>query len=59
MGRPETSRNSAWNGGGKNPQNVFADADFEDTADGVAFGIAFNPDNAASRPGRLYCTDSV
>ena len=28
--------------GGKNPQIVFADADLEDAADGVAFGAAFN-----------------
>jgi betaine-aldehyde dehydrogenase len=28
--------------GGKNPQIVFADADLEDAADGVAFGLAFN-----------------
>jgi betaine-aldehyde dehydrogenase len=34
--------------GGKNPQIVFADADLEDAADGVAFGIALTPASAAS-----------
>jgi acyl-CoA reductase-like NAD-dependent aldehyde dehydrogenase len=39
--------------GGKNPQIVFADADLEDAADGVAFGIAFNTGQCCVSGSRL------
>ncbi|PZQ99331.1 MAG: sorbosone dehydrogenase [Cereibacter sphaeroides] len=39
--------------GGKNPQVVFADADLEDAADGVAFGICFNAGQCCVSGSRL------
>ena len=39
--------------GGKNPQIVFADAELEDAADGVAFGIAFNTGQCCVSGSRL------
>ncbi len=39
--------------GGKNPQIVFADADLEDAADGVAFGIGFNTGQCCVSGARL------
>jgi betaine-aldehyde dehydrogenase len=39
--------------GGKNPQIVFADADLDDAADGVAFGIAFNTGQCCVSGSRL------
>lgn len=39
--------------GGKNPQIVFADADLEDAADGVAFGLAFNTGQCCVSGSRL------
>jgi len=39
--------------GGKNPQIVFADADLEDAADGVAFGIGFNTGQCCVSGSRL------
>jgi len=39
--------------GGKNPQIVFADADLEDAADGVAFGIGFNTGQCCVSDSRL------
>ena len=39
--------------GGKNPQIVFADADLEDAADGVAFGAAFNTGQCCVAGSRL------
>ncbi|PSL17211.1 aldehyde dehydrogenase family protein [Shimia abyssi] len=45
--------------GGKNPQVVFADADLEDAADGVAFGIAFNTGQCCVSGSRLIVERSV
>jgi len=45
--------------GGKNPQIVFADADLEDAADGVAFGIAFNAGQCCVSGSRLVVEASV
>lgn len=39
--------------GGKNPQIVFADADLEDAADGVAFGMCFNAGQCCVSGSRL------
>ena len=45
--------------GGKNPQIVFADADLEDAADGVAFGIGFNAGQCCVSGSRLIVERSV
>jgi acyl-CoA reductase-like NAD-dependent aldehyde dehydrogenase len=45
--------------GGKNPQIVFADADLEDAADGVAFGIGFNTGQCCVSGARLIVERSV
>lgn len=45
--------------GGKNPQIVFADADLEDAADGVAFGIGFNSGQCCVSGSRLVVERSV
>ena len=45
--------------GGKNPQIVFADADLDDAADGVAFGIAFNTGQCCVSGSRLIVERSV
>ncbi|MEL7151631.1 MAG: aldehyde dehydrogenase family protein [Pseudomonadota bacterium] len=45
--------------GGKNPQIVFADADLEDAADGVAFGIGFNGGQCCVSGARLIVEASV
>lgn len=45
--------------GGKNPQIVFADADLEDAADGVAFGIGFNGGQCCVSGARLVVEASV
>jgi acyl-CoA reductase-like NAD-dependent aldehyde dehydrogenase len=45
--------------GGKNPQIVFADADLEDAADGVAFGIAFNTGQCCVSGSRLIVERAV
>lgn len=45
--------------GGKNPQVVFADADLEDAADGVAFGIAFNTGQCCVSGSRLIVDRSI
>lgn len=45
--------------GGKNPQIVFADADLEDAADGVAFGIVFNTGQCCVSGSRLIVERSV
>jgi betaine-aldehyde dehydrogenase len=45
--------------GGKNPQIVFADADLEDAADGVAFGLAFNAGQCCVSGSRLIVERSV
>lgn len=45
--------------GGKNPQIVFADADLDDAADGVAFGIAFNTGQCCVSGARLIVERSV
>ena len=45
--------------GGKNPQIVFADADLEDAADGVAFGIAFNTGQCCVSGSRLLVERSI
>ena len=45
--------------GGKNPQIVFADADLEDAADGVAFGIAFNTGQCCVSGSRLIVERSI
>lgn len=45
--------------GGKNPQIVFADADLEDAADGVAFGIAFNTGQCCVSGSRLLVQRAV
>lgn len=45
--------------GGKNPQIVFADADLDAAADGVAFGIAFNAGQCCVSGSRLVVERSV
>ncbi|GGH24761.1 Acyl-CoA reductase [Cribrihabitans marinus] len=45
--------------GGKNPQIVFADADLEDAADGVAFGMAFNTGQCCVSGSRLIVERAV
>lgn len=45
--------------GGKNPQIVFEDADLEDAADGVAFGIGFNGGQCCVSGARLIVEASV
>lgn len=45
--------------GGKNPQVVFADADLEDAADGVVFGICFNTGQCCVSGSRLIVERSV
>jgi len=45
--------------GGKNPQIVFADADLEDAADGVAFGLCFNAGQCCVSGSRLIVEASV
>lgn len=45
--------------GGKNPQIVFADADLQDAADGVAFGIGFNGGQCCVSGARLIVEASV
>jgi len=45
--------------GGKNPQVVFADADLDAAADGVAFGLAFNAGQCCVSGSRLVVEKSV
>ncbi|MFV0490338.1 MAG: aldehyde dehydrogenase family protein [Pseudorhodobacter sp.] len=45
--------------GGKNPQVVFADADLDEAADGVAFGIAFNTGQCCVSGSRLIVERSI
>jgi betaine-aldehyde dehydrogenase len=45
--------------GGKNPHVVFADADLDDAADGVAFGMAFNAGQCCVGGSRLVVERSV
>lgn len=45
--------------GGKNPQIVFADANLEDAADGVVFGIAFNTGQCCVSGSRLIVEESI
>jgi len=45
--------------GGKNPQIVYADADLEDAADGVAFGLAFNTGQCCVSGSRLLVERSA
>ena len=45
--------------GGKNPQVVFADADLEDAADGVVFGICFNTGQCCVSGSRLIVERSI
>lgn len=45
--------------GGKNPQVVFADADLDAAADGVAFGVAFNAGQCCVGGSRLVVEDSI
>ena len=45
--------------GGKNPQIVFADADLEDAADGVAFGIGFNGGQCCVSGARLIVEAAI
>ena len=45
--------------GGKNPQIVFADAQLEDAADGVVFGIAFNTGQCCVSGSRAIVDASV
>ncbi|MCV6576635.1 MAG: aldehyde dehydrogenase family protein [Cohaesibacter sp.] len=45
--------------GGKNPQVVFADANLEDAADGVTFGICFNTGQCCVSGSRLIVEKSV
>lgn len=45
--------------GGKNPQIVFADADLEDAADGVAFAMCFNAGQCCVSGSRLIVEASV
>lgn len=45
--------------GGKNPQIVFADADLDDAADGVAFGLCFNAGQCCVSGSRLIIEASI
>ncbi|UVC12677.1 aldehyde dehydrogenase family protein (plasmid) [Rhizobium sp. TH2] len=45
--------------GGKNPQVVFADADLDEAADGVVFGICFNAGQCCVSGSRLIVEKSV
>lgn len=45
--------------GGKNPQIVFADADLDEAADGVVFGICFNSGQCCVSGSRLIVEKSV
>lgn len=45
--------------GGKNPQIVFADADLEDAADGVVFGLLFNAGQCCVSGSRLIVERSI
>ncbi|MDQ0390998.1 aldehyde dehydrogenase family protein [Labrys monachus] len=45
--------------GGKNPQIVFADANLEDAADGVVFGLCFNAGQCCVSGSRLVVEKSV
>jgi betaine-aldehyde dehydrogenase len=45
--------------GGKNPQIVFADADLDDAADGVAFGLCFNGGQCCVSGSRLIVEASI
>jgi betaine-aldehyde dehydrogenase len=45
--------------GGKNPQIVFADADLDDAADGVAFGLCFNAGQCCVSGSRLIVEESI
>lgn len=45
--------------GGKNPHIVFADADLDDAADGVAFGMAFNAGQCCVGASRLVVERSI
>lgn len=45
--------------GGKNPQIVFADADLEDAADGVVFGLCFNAGQCCVSGSRLIVEESI
>jgi betaine-aldehyde dehydrogenase len=45
--------------GGKNPQIVFADADLDDAADAIAFGICFNAGQCCVSGSRLVAHRSV
>ena len=45
--------------GGKNPQIVFADADLEDAADGIAYGLCFNAGQCCVSGSRLIVEASV
>ena len=45
--------------GGKNPHLVFADADLEQAADGVAFGMAFNAGQCCVGGSRLIVESSI
>ena len=45
--------------GGKNPHIVFADADLDDAADGVAFGMAFNAGQCCVGGSRLVVQRSI
>ena len=45
--------------GGKNPQVVFADANLEDAADGVVFGICFNAGQCCVGGSRLVVERSI
>lgn len=45
--------------GGKNPQAVFADADLEDAADAVTFGIHFNVGQCCNSGSRILVQEEV
>ncbi|WP_223479732.1 aldehyde dehydrogenase family protein [Oricola indica] len=45
--------------GGKNPQIVFADADLDDAADGVAFGLCLNAGQCCVSGSRLIVEESI
>ena len=45
--------------GGKNPQVVFADADLDDAADGVVFGLCFNAGQCCVSGSRLIVEASI
>lgn len=45
--------------GGKNPQIVFADADLDDAADGIVFGLCFNAGQCCVSGSRLIVEASV